>query len=336
MSIRIIVFTLIAALASPIHASGNISECGVFQYPDAVNEAINMKVNASRLQEEINNAANVSDADSLRIYERSIDNLEFTFQLNSARESLVNGDDVGFRDAIGHIANSTADSGFLPGFGTVILELFLYANDQGMTMDRGLMDAAIEQKKTYKTLDSSSAELLRLRAELSEALYLLSQGDSDPAEAMLNAISPDSDSVKDQFLRGHLSYKLADSTGDEETYRTAISELSRIEPERLKKCSATLFGMMKYFESDARLRLAKLLLRTEKPDIAVINRELHDARVAVKASRENFEMLYFPGLWTMAYEKSAEIYGYLAQQYPLNRERYQILQDRSRALANLN
>lgn len=290
-------------------SSEPISSCHVFEYPQVnYTKYGTLESDLGRLEAERQNALAATDDEWRAAYERHAENIEYSIPLGKLKRAAIQRNQSDFAEALEELHAS----GYRDGLGLNLLEIYFYSHEMGLSeIDPEWLEAGISEiRPSIAKLDRNG---FRERLEVMFALFELMKGNRTAAEELVSAIKPETTAVSEMFARGYLTYHLARQTSDLEGLEQAIEELGRLATdESLVECNQALLGMTHFYLADSAQLISEIMLRKPEGENSGF-RHLHQARMSIAKARSNLDILFVPGLWSLAYEKSAEIFGLLAE-----------------------
>lgn len=289
--------------------TGEKPDCKVIEYPRlsftgyvATERAI------ERRDKELNNANNTDDPNMRDAYISHASNIEYYIPVNALTRAAVRRDVNAYGEALKEISSN----GYREGLAISLLEIYFASHELGLPEpSQDLMEPAVLEIRRYSQNDSVNQDFL-LKHNVSIALYELSKGNQGPAEKMLERYSDTKGKISALYVHSYLTYQMARATLNRDGLEATIAGFQELEANAsLAECNRTLLGMSQFYIANSHLLISEILSRKNE-NLRESYSLLHKACIEVAKSRANLDALFVPGLWSIAYEKTAEIFGHLA------------------------
>lgn len=256
-----------------------------------------------RLARARENARNASNPDTRAMYEREVENLETRVQISRLWQATRKGDSFAYGEALKHIEETYSEK--IPQADALsFFQLYAFTHDLGFSAPPTQWGVdAIQQISQYSEDDRAKTFAFPW-VELGHALFKLHQGDDSWALAILNSIEPDSMVVSDRFVSGYLNYQIGLDRGDSARLGKALDDFAVLEADEiLADCNPTLLAMSHFYSADIHLQNASAIKDDKDAGLT-----LHASIVAIAKARRYLDILYAPAYWSLAHEKTSEIF----------------------------
>lgn len=297
---RTVIFFLALLLALPSAASWQkLKDCSIFRYSIVVPQT-------ERLANKINTAQALADkatTDEYRdMYEREIEGALSMVHVGDLMRAAKHRQENAFLEAAMKLQGHYEAGAFAPDF-LSFYPLYLINLDLNLpTVAQPWWNAMLTELRAFD-LENAIPEGYRresMQMAIAIALANYEAGNAGPMTQLLERIDPETKSIADRFSRGYINYHRA-RMGTTDLEESILADFQAVlEADGVLECNPTLVGMSHYYIASIHLSQAA---DSDRPREVLVK-----ARNSVAKARMNLDALFVPYLWSLAYERTSDIY----------------------------